>query len=142
MRRKLNHLASHRRQTTADPRRGTLAIELLFALPLAMLLVICAVGMSQTLSARQTLASACKEGARLAATGSTPAEVQQFIETAIGVTLSQIAEITVDYLDAGVSGVSQATVVVTIRLPAASTPTVSLPWFARGMTVQSVMRME
>lgn len=76
-------------------RKATLALELLFVLPVLMAMLLGMVEFSLFLSARQQLTNAAREGARVAALGGDGDEVRQSVRQFLGTgTLSQ-AEIDV-----------------------------------------------
>src|SRR5579872_2474051 len=66
------------------PRRGALALELLFALPVLLAVILATVEFSQLLVARQQLLVASREGARVAAQGGSPDDVQQAVAQFLG----------------------------------------------------------
>jgi hypothetical protein len=65
-------------------RRGILAIELLFALPLLMALLLAMVQFSVLISAQQQVTAAAREAARVAALGGSPQDVRTTVDRFLG----------------------------------------------------------
>src|SRR5947208_3221112 len=65
-------------------RRGGSAIELLFALPVLLVVLFGTVEFAMVLIARQQLLAASREGARVAAQGGTADEVEDAVRTFLG----------------------------------------------------------
>jgi Flp pilus assembly protein TadG len=131
------------RQRIVDGRRGALTVELLIILPILMLLIFGTIQLSLAISTRQTMAAACREGARLAAVGTSPTDVQQIVRAALGPTLSGNATIDVGFGQiAGPSGLSQDVAVVRIVVSTNTSTGTPLAFNQTGITVQSIMRKE
>src|SRR5947209_2475357 len=99
-------------------RRGTLALELLFALPVLLAVLLATVEFSMLLVARQQLLVASREGARVAAQGGDSTEVQQAVALFLGT--GPLAGARVDAVltdDSGQPLPSGAAVAVTLSLP-------------------------
>jgi Flp pilus assembly protein TadG len=93
-------------------------IELLFALPILLAVLLAVVEFSLILVARQQLVTASREGARVAAQGGTVADVVQAVQQFLGTgTLSGAAVSAVLTDDNGVPLPSGSPVAVTVSLP-------------------------
>jgi Flp pilus assembly protein TadG len=100
-------------------RRGYATIELLLVFPLLLALLLCTVELAVWLGAQQQVTLAAREGARVAATGGTPADVNAAVQLALGNTRYQQANVQAALTDAnGNPVVSGAPVAVTVSLPA------------------------
>jgi hypothetical protein len=100
-------------------RGGSLAIELLLTLPLLLALVAALVEFSLVLAARQQLAAASREGARVAAVGADQTTVTQAVQRVLGRGSLSQAQITTVLTDAsGAPLPSGAPVQVIVRIPA------------------------
>jgi Flp pilus assembly protein TadG len=75
------------RSGSARRRRGSLTVELLLVLPILMTVMLAAFEFSMLAQVRQQLLLASREGARVAALGGTPADVQLATQRALGGTL-------------------------------------------------------
>ena len=71
-------------------RRGALAMELLFALPIMLAVLLAMVEFSILLSARQQVTSAAREAARVAALGGSPTEIRTIVDRFLGPQVAQI----------------------------------------------------
>jgi hypothetical protein len=76
---------------TKSQRRGLLAIELLFALPLIIALLLGMIQFSLFLSARQQVTNATREGARVLALGGNADEVRLAVDRFLGPQLAHIS---------------------------------------------------
>jgi hypothetical protein len=72
------------RRIISRDRRGALVIELLFVLPVLLLLILAMVQFSLTLFARQQLVAASREGCRVAALGGDLGEVERSVHRVLG----------------------------------------------------------
>ncbi len=100
-------------------RRGTTAIQLLLVLPVLMAFLFGMIEFSMLLIVRQQLLTASREGARVAATGGTVADVQQATQLFLGG--GSLSQATIDVLLTDASGQPVTTggaVAVTVSLPA------------------------
>jgi Flp pilus assembly protein TadG len=66
------------------PRRGTLTVELLFALPIALIVFLAMIEFCQLLMVQQQMTAASREGARVAALGGTAAEAEAAARQVLG----------------------------------------------------------
>jgi Flp pilus assembly protein TadG len=99
-------------------RRGTAAVELLLVLPILLSLLLGMFELSMFLAARQQVTTASREGARVAALGGTPDEVQQAVQLFLGSGNLSNANVQVTLI--GQNGVPAATgdaVQVVVTLP-------------------------
>jgi Flp pilus assembly protein TadG len=71
--------ATHRRR-----RRGGIALETLFVLPVLVIVALAVVELSLLISARQQLLTASRDGARCAATGGSPREIEHAVRSRLG----------------------------------------------------------
>jgi Flp pilus assembly protein TadG len=109
------------RSRRARRRPGRLAIELLLILPVLLALLGGLIEFSVLLVARQQLANASRQGARVAALGGDAATVEQAARLALGsgaVSAATVVSVLTD--DTGVPLPSGAAVQVTVQVPAAS----------------------
>ena len=96
-------------------RRGILAIELLFALPLVIGLLLAMIQFSLFLSARQQVTNATREGARVLALGGDADEVRLAVDRFLG---PQIADISATLTDGNGNPVAPGQPVeVMVRIP-------------------------
>lgn len=65
-------------------RRGSMSIELLFVLPVALIVLMATIEFSMFLTARQQLTAASREGARVLALGGTPEEAEDAARLFLG----------------------------------------------------------
>jgi Flp pilus assembly protein TadG len=137
------------RTTTAVRRTGsTLAAELLFALPLVLVVVLATIEFSTLLLVRQQLQAASREGARVAALGGDATQVEAAVRNFLGtgnLAGAQVTSVLTD--DLGQPSPSGAPVAVTVSLPTtqAVPDLLALTGFslANDVTVaQTVMRKE
>ncbi len=77
-------------------RRATLAVELLFALPVLLILVVGMIEFSMVLSVRFQLLTASQQGARVAAQGGSDDEVKTTVKNALGTGRVADAEVFID----------------------------------------------
>ena len=99
-------------------RAGTVAIELLFVLPLLLSLLFGMIEFSLFLAARQQVTTASREGARVAALGGTEAEVQQAVAQFLGAGNLGNATAQVTFIpQAGLPATSGDAVQVVVSLP-------------------------
>lgn len=103
-------------------RRGILALELLFILPILMLLMLAMVQFSLTLHARQQLVAASREACRVAALGGDLGEVERTVRRTLG--SGRLSDADVELTDetgtpipAGMTVPSGEMVSVWLRLP-------------------------
>lgn len=100
-------------------RNGTLTIELLFVLPVAVILILAMVEFSMILVARQQVAAASREGGRVAAIGGNQMEIEAAVETFLDGNLSG-AMVQSQITDAfGTPIPSGGTVTVVVSVPTA-----------------------
>jgi len=106
-------------RTLPDPKRtGTLAIELLFVLPLLLIVVLATVEFSLWLMAQQQVALASREGARAAAQGGDINAVQLAVLQVLGPNRAGLAQVQAFLTDAnGQPLLSGAPVTVQVMLP-------------------------
>ncbi|HYT89943.1 MAG TPA: TadE/TadG family type IV pilus assembly protein [Gemmataceae bacterium] len=129
-------------------RPAALAVELLFALPVLLAMLLGTVEFSMLLVARQQLLVASREGARVAAQGGDATEVEQAVSLFLGA--SSLAGASVQSVltdDVGEPLPSGAPVTVTVTLPTARAVPDLLAFIGfsiRGDTLiaQTVMRKE
>lgn len=81
------------------PRRGSMSVELLFALPVALIVFLAMIEFSQLLAARQQLQAASREGARVAALGGDEAEAEAAARRFLGAGALAAAEVVVTDTD-------------------------------------------
>ncbi|HMO36296.1 MAG TPA: TadE/TadG family type IV pilus assembly protein [Gemmatales bacterium] len=105
-------------------RRGILVLELLFILPILLLLTLAMVQFSLTLHARQQLVAASREGCRVAALGGDLGEVERTVKRTLG--QGRLAEADIEITDeqgstipSGQAVPSGEAVAVWLRLPTA-----------------------
>jgi hypothetical protein len=100
-------------------RRASLAVELLFVLPLLLLVLLGTVELSLWLTAQQQVALASREGARAAARGGNAQAVLQAVQQVLGPNRAPAAQVQATLTDAsGQPLPSGAAVSVLVALPA------------------------
>jgi Flp pilus assembly protein TadG len=100
-------------------RRASIALESLFVLPILVLVALAVVEFSLLISARQQLLAASREGARAAATGGSPREIELAVRSRLGHgTLSQAKIRTILVDKDGRPLASGEPVVVQVEVPA------------------------
>ncbi len=127
---------------------GILALELLFALPVVLALLLAMIEFSTLLVARQQLLAASREGARVAAQGGTADDVAAAVRLFLGA--GPLGNATVDAVLAGADGQpvpSGGAVAVTVRLPTAQAVPDLLAFIGfsiqnETLVTQTVMRKE
>jgi Flp pilus assembly protein TadG len=105
---------------SASKRAGYLAIELLFVLPIIVIMVLAMVEFSMILVARQQLTAASREGARVAAIGGTTADIDNAVHTYLGtgsLAAAQVVPVITDDMNNPLP--SGAPVQVTVQIPTA-----------------------
>src|SRR3954452_603182 len=99
-------------------RRGQVALELLLVLPVLLAVLLGTVEFSLWLTAQQQVNMAAREGARVAATGGTPDEINQAVRRALGARFDR-ATVVADLKDGNGDPVAAGQpVTVTVGLPA------------------------
>ena len=93
-------MPSNLSRVRAGRRRGTVALELLFVLPVLLLVVLAIIELSLLLGAEHRLTAASREGARVAALGGGPQEIEQAVRLHLGQGVFQQATITAVLRDA------------------------------------------
>lgn len=134
--------------TAARTRRGAMAIELLFVLPVLLAFLFGMIEFSMLVMSRQQMLTASREGARVAATGGSVADVQQSMQLFLGT--GSLSQATVDVILTDSNGQPVATggpVAVTVSLPATQAAPDLLAFLGfslQGETIvaQTVMRKE
>jgi hypothetical protein len=102
-------------------RKGGVAMELLLVLPLLLAVLLGTVELSLWLAAQQQVSLASREGARVAATGGTRADVNQAIRLALGDARFQRAQVTTWLTDSNSQPLpSGEPVSVLVALPASA----------------------
>jgi Flp pilus assembly protein TadG len=100
-------------------RRASIALESLFVLPILVIVALAVVEFSMLISARQQLLAASREGARAAATGGSPREIELAVRSRLGHgTLSQAKIRTILVDEDGRPLASGEPVVVQVEVPA------------------------
>lgn len=100
-------------------RRGVLAVELLFVLPILLGLLLATVEFSMLLVAEQQILIASREGARVAAQGGDVPDIQAAVQTFLGQGVLSQATVTAVLTDlAGQPIPSGSAIAVTVSLPA------------------------
>jgi Flp pilus assembly protein TadG len=132
----------------AGRRGGTVALELLFALPVLLTVLLGVIEFSLLVVAQQQLATACREGARVAAQGGTLDDVTQAVQQFLGTgVLSNATIVAVLTDDSGQPIPSRSPISVTVSLPAnqAAPDLLAFIGFSIGgkaLAAQTVMRKE
>lgn len=104
----------------ADRRRGTVALELLFVLPILMTVLLGTVELSLWLTAQQSVSLASREAARVAAIGGTQSDVEATVRLVLGdVRFARATVIAILTDESGLPLEPGAPVTVNVRLPAA-----------------------
>ncbi|MFO0879667.1 MAG: TadE/TadG family type IV pilus assembly protein [Gemmataceae bacterium] len=99
-------------------RRGGIAIELLFVLPVLLAVLLASVEFSLWLTAQQQVALAGREGARVASTGGTEEEIQNAVRLVLGEPRYDRSTVTVTITDElGNPLTSGDPVAVVVQLP-------------------------
>jgi Flp pilus assembly protein TadG len=112
-------MLANRADRTCRRRRGRFALELLLVLPILLALVAGMVEFSLLLGARQQLVAASREGARVAAQGGDPMEVDRAVRTFLGQGSLQAAQVQSVLTDAAGNPLSTGdSVQVVVQLPA------------------------
>lgn len=126
-------------------RRGILAIELLFALPLIFGLLLAMIQFSMFLSARQQVANATREGARVLALGGNADEVRLAVDRFLG---PQTADISATFTDGNGNPVAPGQPVeIIVRIPTKSMVPdmlgmIGFGWGDSKLIAKAVMRKE
>ena len=129
-------------------RSAMLAIELLFVLPVLLIVVLATVEFSLWLSAQQQVALASREGARVAAQGGSADDVQQTVQLVLGPNWSSAAQVAASLNDSDGNPLpAGAPVSVLVTLPAGTVvpDLLVLAGFSIGNEIiasQTVMRKE
>lgn len=107
-------------QKCPQPRSASMTLELLLVLPIALVLVLAVVEFSMILVVRQQLTAASREGARVAAIGGSPVEIEAAVRIFLGNgTLSQAEVVSVLTDESGIAIPSGGAVQVVVTLPTA-----------------------
>jgi Flp pilus assembly protein TadG len=129
-------------------RRGSMLIELLFALPIALIVLLAMIEFSQILAARQQLQAASREGARVAALGGDPTEAEAAARQFLGTGNLAAATVVVGETDSSGQPIpTGGPVYVIVSLPTGQAVPDLLAWIGfsiRGDTLiaETVMRKE
>lgn len=100
-------------------RRGSMALELLFVLPVLLAVLLGTVEFALWLSGQQQVTLASREGARAAATGAGEEEVAAAVRGVLGEVRFEIAQLRVEILDAAGDPIAPGDpVAVAVALPA------------------------
>lgn len=101
------------------PRRGGLAVELLFVLPILLVVLLGTVEFALWLAAQEQVALASREGARAAATGATLPEIEAVVTQVLGERRFAVTQLSAEIVDPlGQPIVPGEPVAVTVQLPA------------------------
>lgn len=105
--------------SSCKARRGALAVELLFVFPVLLAILLGTVQLSLWLAAQQQVALASREGARVAATGGSSAEVASLVRQVLGEKRFSQAEVQTSLTSLSGQTVAPGDpVAVVVRLPA------------------------
>lgn len=134
--------------SSAKCRRGTVTLELLFALPVVLAMLLGTVMFSQFLTARQMIVNAARESARVAALGGDALDIQDALEIFLGEPLLEITQVNLLLTQAdGTPAEPGDPVAVTVAVPVkAVVPDllgfIGFGWGNSKIVVQAVMFRE
>jgi hypothetical protein len=102
------------RCSKVKPRRAALAMELLFALPILLAVLLATVEFSVFLSARQQVTTAAREAARVAALGGAAEDVRVIVDRFLGPSVARVDLAITDELGEPLPAGEPVTVVVSV----------------------------